>query len=267
MPKQTTQDDRNFDDLAERFNRNIYGGLKGQIRLAVLQRDFADFMPIAPYVPLTPNGHLRILDAGGGQGHFSLPLAAAGHSVMLCDISAKMLDKARDRAHDLECLQRVEFKHQAAQTLKADEPFDVVICHALLEWVVQPMELLARLLTKVKPGGYMSVIFYNQHSLVYKNLLRANYKKILNQDYKAYRGSLTPINPLLPEQVREFCRESGFQQLCCSGIRVFHDYILDPQLRAADPDAVIQLELAHSRQLPYRDMGRYIHLLLKRSDL
>ena len=35
----TEPNDRNFDDLAERFSRKIYGGLKGNIRLAVLTAD------------------------------------------------------------------------------------------------------------------------------------------------------------------------------------------------------------------------------------
>ena len=37
--------DRNFDDLAPRFKRNVYGGLKGELRLRVLQRDFDEFIP------------------------------------------------------------------------------------------------------------------------------------------------------------------------------------------------------------------------------
>ena len=34
--------DRNFDDLAPRFQRKVYGGIKGQIRLAVLEKDLTD---------------------------------------------------------------------------------------------------------------------------------------------------------------------------------------------------------------------------------
>ena len=32
MAKQPLNQDRNFDDLAGRFKKNIYGGLKGEIR-------------------------------------------------------------------------------------------------------------------------------------------------------------------------------------------------------------------------------------------
>lgn len=49
--------------------------------------------------------------------------------------------------------------------------------------------------------------------------------------------------------------------LCHSGIQVFHDYILDPGDRGKTPDTVLDLELEFSRIQPYRDLGRYQHLL------
>lgn len=54
--------DRNFDDIAEKFTRNIYGTTKGQIREAVVWQDLDALL-----TRLKP-GPLRILDAGGGDG-------------------------------------------------------------------------------------------------------------------------------------------------------------------------------------------------------
>ena len=54
--------DRNFDELAERFERRVYGGLKGDVRLSVLWRDL---LPIVQR--LEQQGQpLKILDIGGG---------------------------------------------------------------------------------------------------------------------------------------------------------------------------------------------------------
>lgn len=269
MPIESTLQDRNFDDLSERFSRNIYGGLKGRIRLAVLARDFAEFLPIAPYVPLTPDKTLTILDAGGGQGQFSVPLAAAGHSLVLCDISANMLALARERVAELQAAARVQLINCPAQEVAAHltgpvRVFDLVICHAVIEWVIEPFELLDGLLAQLRPGGHLSLIFYNKHALVYKNLLRTNYKKVKNADYRAFRGSLTPINPLTPEALLQYAQSRGLKVQCHSGIRVFHDYILDPEQRQRDPDAVLELEQRMSREQPFRDLGRYIHLLLRK---
>ncbi|MDO3385745.1 methyltransferase domain-containing protein [Gilvimarinus sp. SDUM040013] len=266
MPKQAVDADRNFDDLADRFDRNIYGGLKGQIRLAILNRDFSDYLPIAPYVPLTPDKTLSILDAGGGQGQFSIPLAAAGHELTLCDLSQKMLGKARARASEMG-LQNVLLKHSSIQSLQIKTQFDLVLCHAVLEWVVEPKAVLLHLWQMVKPGGHVSIIFYNHHSLVYKNLLRTNYKKVLADDYSAFAGSLTPINPLRPEQVLNWCEQLEANLLCHSGIRVFHDYILDAANRQKSPEQVMSLELSLSRQPPFRDLGRYVHLLLEKTHV
>jgi len=41
------KNEHNFDDLAPRFARNIYSSMKGEIRLAVLKRDFQEFLPEA----------------------------------------------------------------------------------------------------------------------------------------------------------------------------------------------------------------------------
>jgi S-adenosylmethionine-dependent methyltransferase len=269
MSKEPVSVDRNFDDLAHRFKKNIYGGLKGDIRLAVLNRDFAEYFPFAPFVKENGEKPLRVLDAGGGQGQFSLCLAQAGHQVVICDISAEMLKLAQEEVCARGLQGNVEFVHCAIQELPAHyssavQGFDVVLCHAVMEWVANPPELLACLNQYLKPEGFLSLTFYNVHSLIYKNLLRTNFKKIHEQDYGGARGSLTPINPLDPESVFSWVNQLPFDVLCTSGIRVFHDYIFDHENRERDPESVIALELAFSRKLPYQMLGRYIHMLMKK---
>jgi len=98
--------------------------------------------------------------------------------------------------------------------------------------------------------------------LIYKNLLRTNFKKIINKDYGGSRGSLTPINPIDPQQVLEWVSSLPFKLLAYSGIRVFHDYIFNEEHREREPETLLQLELEFSQQEPYRSLGRYVHLLL-----
>lgn len=266
MAKESTGQDRNFDDLAKRFKKNIYGGLKGDIRLAVLERDCAAHIPV---VPFTASAECwAILDAGGGQGQFSLQLAQAGHRIVICDISAEMLKLAQERVDQLGLADRVQLIHCALQDLPqhlpADQPqFDFVICHAVMEWMQEPQSLLPCLLSYLKPQGYLSLTFYNIHSLIYKNLLRTNFKKIINKDYGGSAGSLTPINPLDPQQVLDWIGDLQLQLLSHSGIRVFHDYIFNEEHRAREPQTLLQMELEFSQQEPYRSLGRYVHLLLR----
>ncbi len=258
--------DRNFDDLAERFSRNVYGGLKGRIRLAVLQRDFSAHLPIAPFGDSHASTPLRILDAGGGQAQFSLPLAQAGHQLVICDISREMLALARSGARELGVEDRVDFIHGALQDVtQTREPFDLILCHAVMEWMAEPEILLPMLCHCLKPGGHLSLTYYNLHSLIYKNLLRTNFKKILNRDFAGSRGSLTPLSPIDPADVDRWLHELPMSCLCRSGIRVFHDYIFDESKRERSPDELLAMELQFSTQEPYRSLGRYIHMLLRKN--
>lgn len=265
MTKESPDQDRNFDGLAKRFRKNIYGGLKGDIRLAVLERDCGTHLAIKPYA--ATDTRWRILDAGGGQGQFSLQLAVAGHEVVLCDISAEMLRLAEEQAIQLGVQDKVTLVHCAIQELPthiSDTRFDFVICHAVMEWMQQPETLLPCLSGYLKPEAYLSLTFYNRHSLIFKNLLRTNFKKILKQDYSGQKGSLTPINPMEPEQVLEWVTGLPLEIKSHSGIRVFHDYIFNDEHRERDPDTLVQLELQFSQREPYRSLGRYIHLLMQR---
>lgn len=267
--KQANNQDRNFDDLAKRFKKNIYGGLKGNIRLSVLERDFRECFPFLPFGAESSETGLRVLDAGGGQGQFSLQFARAGHSVVICDISSEMLKLAAQEVTENGLDSYVKLLHCPIQDVASYFPdpadkFDLVVCHAVMEWVTKPAELLSCLLEQLKPQGYLSLTFYNLHSLIYKNLLRTNFKKIQQRDFGGKKGSLTPINPLDPELVFGWLRELPVKILATSGIRVFHDYIFNENDRERDPENLIALELEFSRKQPYQMLGRYIHVLAQK---
>lgn len=254
--------DRNFDDLAARFSRNVYASLKGRIRLEVLKRDLLEFLP-----GLQAGGALSVLDAGAGQGHFAVELARMGHRVVLNDISAEMLVLARARLEEegnAGLAERVGILQQPLQKLGDcfdSNQFDLVVCHAVIEWLAEPRAVFDSLLPLLKPGGYFSLLFYNFHGLEYKNLLRTNFSNFNKAEFKAFRGSLTPIHPQTPEQVQQWVGEHDLEMVCKSGVRVFHDYILNRQEREREPEQLLQKELEYSRREPFWRLGRYVHFL------
>lgn len=65
--------DRNFDDIAEKFSRNIYGTTKGQLRQAILWQD------LDRVLEEIGGRKLRVLDAGGGEGQTAIKMAERGH--------------------------------------------------------------------------------------------------------------------------------------------------------------------------------------------
>ncbi len=268
--------DRNFDDLAHRFKRNVYDRLKGDIRLAVLKRDLQQWLPEAFHFDDAVGSHdgvssalkpLKILDAGGGQAQFSCLLAEQGHQVTVCDISSEMLSLARDNAAHLQVEDRMTFHLTSIQDFCAEHPrcFDLILCHAVVEWVVEPQLLLEGLVRSLKNDGHLSLTYYNVNGIKMKNLLRANFQKILEEDYQGYRGSLTPTFPRQPEDVHQWLAALPLELLAESGIRCFHDYILEPDQRVLEPEKQLELELRFSQQEPWRSLGRYIHVFSRRS--
>ena len=104
--------DQSFDGRADKFARNIYDSTKGRIRTAVVWSD------IEACLARLGNRPLRILDAGGGFGYFAQKLAAMGHQVELCDLSAEMLDLARSQIAEKGLEDRIRLIHCPIQDLK-----------------------------------------------------------------------------------------------------------------------------------------------------
>lgn len=72
---------------------------------------------------------VRVLDAGGGYGRYSLELARRGCSVVHLDLSPRMLEEARRKARDMGVEDHITFLSGKVQDLSAfeDESFDLVL--------------------------------------------------------------------------------------------------------------------------------------------
>ena len=256
--------DRNFDELAHRFRKRIYGGLKGDIRLAVLNRDLA---PVLAQESRT----LQVVDAGGGQGQFAMDLAEAGHRVVLADISAQMLEQVAEQLQQRKLEQRVQLLHQPLQQLKQQAELrgqcDLVLCHAVLEWLGDPKQALEDLQALLRPGGYLSLTFYNRRALEFRLLQRGSFRQldrnIDSGDWSGHPGGLTPQNPLLLEWVQDWLAQAGLTVVAHSGIRCFHDFMTPGMSDKLPASAVVEKELQYSRIDPYRQLARYVHLLCR----
>ncbi|MGR9086587.1 MAG: methyltransferase [Gammaproteobacteria bacterium] len=249
--------DKNFDRLIGRFEQKIYDTAKGDWRLKLLGEDLAEF-----YRAPAP---LDIWDAGCGLAQISRDLADCGHRLTLCDVSGKMLEKAGQQF-----LRRgltAEFHHLAAQALAPTLPhFDLVLCHALLEWLAEPIPTLRIIADRVKPDGHLSLLFYNRNAMVYTNALKGRWRwrHLLNDSYIGKGNKLTPPHPQYPHEIIDLLERWGFQVTRHTGIRVFHDYIGRETLEQSDRSELFDLERRYCRMPTYRDMGRYVHLLGRR---
>ncbi|MDH0747887.1 methyltransferase domain-containing protein [Pseudomonas sp. GD03842] len=245
--------DRHFDQLATRFAEKIYGGAKGAIRLAVLQADLKESLPARP---------LRVLDVGAGLGHMSLWLAQQGHDVTLTEPAEPMLEGARQRF--AEAGQRGTFIQAPWQDLPTslNEPYDLVICHAVLEWLAAPFTILPVLRQLTADNGWLSLAFYNRDALIYRNLLKGHFRKMRRNTLAGENQSLTPLEPLDPRELAAQL-EGLWRVETQSGVRVFHDYMpVEFQARAELAD-LLEMELAHRRHPSFAGLGRYLHWMCR----
>lgn len=263
--------DRNFDDISSHFAQKIYGGLKGQIRLAVLRRDLHNWLAV--WQAHNPSRACRVLDIGAGLGQLAIELAVAGHTVTINDVSANMLALAQQAAQAQGVAEAISWHTCAYQDLavrldKADTPaFDLILCHAVLEWLDTPQAIMAFIDDWLVAGGALSLCFYNPASFVYRNLIMGNFNLLNNADFQADSGSLTPNHPVELAAVQGWLDALGYTVVQSSGLRVFHDYAPLKRGGNANPDAVIAMELKYSTQAPYKWLGRYLHLLAQKPPM
>ncbi|MCM5704841.1 methyltransferase domain-containing protein [Larsenimonas salina] len=250
--------DRYFDGLAEKFAETMYGASRGKLRLARVQAHIQEHIPLEP--------GQRVLDIGGGLGQMSAWAKAQGLSPVLVEPSMDMLTFARAAlGDDIPCVQSdlQTFARSAA------EPFGLVLCHAMLEWMAHPEEALPLLYSQVKPGGWLSLMVFNLDALRFSNIVKGNTTRVVEDRNLAGKGRhkrLTPISPMTHDQVSQWITAAGFECRAVAGIRVFHDYLRE---RAPDDktlEELLELETRFGAQEPYWRFGRYLHYCLQRPE-
>lgn len=252
-------EDKNFDGIAQKFAKNIYGSTKGEIRQVVLWQDMQTILEILGEEPT-----LNILDAGGGTAQFSMQLARRGHKVKLCDISIEMLEIAQQNIEAAGLSMQYEFIHAPIQEIaKHSQSCDLLLFHAVMEWLADPKEALKQVLSQVKGDGIASVMFYNQNGLLFKNLICGNLTHIEEGMPYRKRFKLQPARGLMPEEVYQWFDEFGFEILGKTGVRTFHDYMRNHRMGEFTQEQVIAMEQKLCRQEPFLSLARYIHVWAK----
>lgn len=250
--------DRNFDDISNKFAQNIYGTTKGQIREAVVWQELEKVLATYPH-----NKSLNILDAGGGQGQIACRLAKLGHQVTLCDISEQMLELAKQKAQsekiNIDCLC---CPIQQLDNL-INKQFDLVICHAVLEWVAEPIELIKSLKQHLKFDGFLSLMFYNYHALLFKTVTLGNFGYTKSGLAKRKKKTLSPDYPRVPSDVYLWLTQLDFDILQKTGIRIFHDYLINKSKAETHFEQLLELEQKYCQTEPYLNLARYILVTAK----
>lgn len=125
---------------------------------------YVDWELLKNFVP--KNKNIEILDAAGGTGRITLPLAKMGYSITLCDISPKMLEIAQQKMLREAVLDKVKICKCDIRNLHFnDESFDFVLCW---DGNLDDTKMLAakELIRVVKKGGIISIFLVNKWATV-----------------------------------------------------------------------------------------------------
>ncbi|WP_449301955.1 class I SAM-dependent methyltransferase [Pseudoxanthomonas mexicana] len=116
----------------------------------LMQGFLSGFDRLSSSIPSGP-----VLEVGCGEGELSMRLAARGHRVRGCDVSADVIDEARGRARSAGLA--VEFWQCDIQDLTEQDAAPLVICCEVLEHLLDPQAGLERLALLARPWLIVSV--------------------------------------------------------------------------------------------------------------
>lgn len=161
-----------------------------------------------------------VLDVGCGDGSVSLPLLTAERHLTLLDVSSNMLAVAQSRVpeklHDNVDLINSDFLEARFRP----QSYDVVICIGVLAHVFAPADVLSKVASILKPGGFLILQCTDS-----SHFLR-RFVHLYHRGLRFIRPALYMAAPLTSKGVLEMIEKQRFEvrsRFCySSGLPGFH---------------------------------------------
>lgn len=252
--KKNAQMDHGFDGISDKFAKNIYGTTKGQLRHALLCHHLST-------LNLVNTPPKQILDSGCGLGQMAEFFADAGHHVEGMDISSESIAYAKQQAQD----KHLSIDYSVGSLQSVTKQYDLIINHAVLEWLQDPFAAIELLLKQLVPGGHLSLSFFNKDALTFGNLIYGNFDYVKKGLKVKKKVRLNPQQPLSVQPVLSFINSlNNIEIIHQAGIRCIHDYMRDLSHQTTHYEALLDAEITYSTQPPYMWLGKYFHLVLRK---
>ena len=212
---------------------------------------------------------LTVLDVGGGTGGFAVPLAEAGHTVTVVDASPDALAALTRRAADAGVaakVRAVQGDGDALAGLVGPGSVDLILCHSVLEVVDDPVGVVAAIATALRPGGAVSLLVAGRAAAVLGRALNGHLGSAtaLLNDPEGHAGARDTLRRRYdPETAAALLGAAGLTVEEVHGVRVLAD-LLPAAVLEADPQALLELELALASRSPFRDIASQLHLFARR---
>jgi S-adenosylmethionine-dependent methyltransferase len=243
----------------------------GRLRYDVVRETTARAVAALP-------GRLRLIDVGGGDGADSLPLAEAGHDVTVLDVAPELLVQAQGAAdargigHDVRVV--CADLDDLVRGLGASRlgPFDVVLCHNVLQYRADVPATVRFLTGLARPGGVVSVMAPNPAmdvlSAAVRRLDPVGARDLL--DSPTVHGATFDheMRRLEVAEVEQALTDAGCVVERRFGIRCLMDLIADDGIKtdAGFYEQLLELELLVCEREPYWRTARFWQLTARRAD-
>jgi ubiquinone/menaquinone biosynthesis C-methylase UbiE len=170
---------------------------------------------------LQPYLHIRkeaiVLDAGGGTGRWSIPMAQEGCQVHLIDLSQGMLSQAKRKVEQNGLQDRVIVRKADITSLPyPEDTFDLVFADQVLFIFENKDEILQEFHRVLRKGGVlivsvpnryvMSLIRISENPKVALQLLQGR----IHNKLESSSGTRVDIHRVTPDELIELCTRNGF---------------------------------------------------------
>jgi SAM-dependent methyltransferase len=211
----------------------------GPVRTEVMWQAVLDAVDVASGA----DGHLDVLDLGGGTGGDAVRLARLGHRVTVVDPSPDALAALDRRAAEAELEQEGSGSVTGLLGDTTDlsdhvtpASFDLVVCHGVLEHVDDPGQALSAAAGALRPGGYVSVVVAGRLGAVVARAIAGDFDEARSLfEARADSWDLSTSGPrrFVVGEVNALLTEHGFALVQTNALRVFADLV---------PSAMVDVE-------------------------
>lgn len=249
-----SKQDQIFDNLSRKFVKNIYGTTKGQLRHTLITEHL-----VAHLSHDAEPG--KAIDLGAGTGIMSKELLGLGYQVTLVDGSEEILRHAEAFLADYPNKQLV---HSNLQDISNIGDFDLVVCHAVLEWLVDPLASVREIIAQMRPDALLSLSFFNRDAKLFGNAVYGNFDYIARGMDNRNTVRLNPNNALVPKDVIETLNTLDVELVSIRGVRCMHDYLKDGLRSDEHYTELLDFEREYGVKEPFMWLGKYMHLIIRK---
>lgn len=252
---------KRYDVLSEEYEERFQSGYREEIQNDIVFSTLKEFLDARK---------CRILDAGGGTGFYSIPLATQGHEVVILDLSRNMLEMVKSKAKRLGVANMVKVLLGDMENIEQpDESFDVVLCHLALCHVDCPSKALAEFSRILRRDGILSLIVENKMffsiSEAFKGSILEALERFKKERLIVTTAKLGTLRTFERQELLTLFEQAKLNPVRTLGLRVISDYLFFAHKTPPDEiETLTELESLLSKSPDWNSIARFHFFICKK---